>query len=110
MGTSDGTDMEGDEMSVERPEGLIVGSGQRGELRRLDQMISARLDPVLVAALKELAAKRNMSLSDVLREAATLLLKREESSNVIRFEVSITNEHPQSTTRSTLHQDVQIAV
>jgi len=48
----DRTDLEGKAMSVDRPQGLIEGSGRRGEPRRLDQMISARLDPTLVAALR----------------------------------------------------------
>ncbi len=79
-------------MSVDRPQGLIEGSGRRGEPRRLDQMISARLDPTLVAALRQLAQTRGVSLSDVLREAALLLLAREEPTNVIAFKVAVTNE------------------
>jgi hypothetical protein len=79
-------------MSVERPQGLIEGSGRRGEPRRLDQMISARLDPTLVSSLKQLAERRGVSLSDVLREAALLLLTREDAQNVVSFCVKITNE------------------
>lgn len=97
-------------MSVDRPQGLIEGSGRRGEPRRLDQMVSARLDPTLVAALKKLAAKRGMSLSDVLREAALLLLAREEASNLITFEVSVTNEHLGGIVHESIRQDIEIAV
>ncbi|HUZ35622.1 MAG TPA: ribbon-helix-helix protein, CopG family [Streptosporangiaceae bacterium] len=97
-------------MSVDRPQGLIEGSGRRGEPRRLDQMVSARLDPTLVAALKKLAAKRGMSLSDVLREAALLLLAREEASNLITFEVSVTNEHLGGVVHESIRQDIEIAV
>jgi hypothetical protein len=79
-------------MSVDRPQGLIEGSGRRGEPRRLDQMISARLDPTLVAALKQFAEKRGLSLSDVVRQAALLLLAREEARNVITFSIKVTNE------------------
>ena len=79
-------------MTADRPQGLIEGSGRRGEPRRLDQMVSARLDPPLVAALKDFAEKHGMSFSDVLREAALLLLAREEAENVISFCVKITNE------------------
>ena len=79
-------------MSVDRPQGLIEGSGRRGEPRRLDQMISARLDPTLVAALRQFAEQRGMSLSDVLREAALQLLAREEAQNVITFCVKVSNE------------------
>ncbi len=79
-------------MSVDRPQGLIEGSGRRGETRRLDQMISARLDPTLVAALKQFADQKGLSLSDVVREAALLLLAREDAQNVITFSVTVTNE------------------
>lgn len=78
-------------MSVERPQGLIEGSGQRGEPRRLDQMVSARLDPELVATLREFAARHGMSLSDVLRKAAVQLLAREESADIITFDITVTN-------------------
>jgi antitoxin component of RelBE/YafQ-DinJ toxin-antitoxin module len=95
-------------MSVDRPQGLIEGSGRRGEPRRLDQMISARLDPALVAALKQLAEKRGMSLSDVLREAALLLLRREEAQNVITFSVNVTNERTGGVAHESFRQDIQV--
>jgi hypothetical protein len=83
--------MEGKAMSVDRPQGLVEGSGQRGEQRRLDQMVSARLDPVLVAAVKDYAKRHGMSLSDVFREAASQLLAREAAQDVITFCVNVTN-------------------
>jgi Ribbon-helix-helix protein, copG family len=79
-------------MSVDRPQGLIEGSGRLGEPRRLDQMVSARLDPRLVAALRHYAEQRGISLSDVLREAAVELLAQQEAQNVITFCVEVTNE------------------
>jgi plasmid stability protein len=79
-------------MSIDRPKDLIEGSGQRLEPRRLDQMVSARLDPALVAALRQFAERHGMSFSDVVREAALQLLAREEARNVITFRVDITNE------------------
>jgi Ribbon-helix-helix protein, copG family len=94
-------------MSVDRPKDLIEGSGQRLEPRRLDQMVSARLDPTLVAALKGLAEKRGVSLSDVLREAALLLLRREEAQNVITFSVNVTNEHTGDVARESFRQDIE---
>jgi Ribbon-helix-helix protein, copG family len=97
-------------MTVDRPEGLIEGSGRRGETRRLDQMISARLDPVLVAALKELATKRGVSLSDVLREAALLLLQRENAQNVITFRVHVTNERPAGIAQESFEREISTAV
>ncbi len=111
MGAGDRRDVEGEAMSVDRPQGLIQGSGRRGESRRLDQMISARLDPPLVAALKHLAEKRGMSFSDVLREAALLLLAREESQNVISYRVRVTNEtRPGGIPHDSFRKDIPAAV
>jgi hypothetical protein len=95
-------------MSVDRPQGLIEGSGRRGEPRRLDQMISARLDPTLVTALKQLAHKRGMSLSDVVREAALALLRREEAQNVITFRVDVTNERTGGIVHESFRQDIEV--
>jgi hypothetical protein len=93
-------------MSVDRPQGLIEGSGRRGEPRRLDQMISARLDPGLVAALKQLAEARGVSFSDVVREAAVLLLAREEPKNIITFKVDVTVERSGGVSRRSYDQDI----
>lgn len=53
----------------EKGGGVIEGSGQLGEPRRLDQMVSARLNPELVAAARQYAQQHGMSLSDVIRHA-----------------------------------------
>jgi hypothetical protein len=98
-------------MSVDRPQGLIEGSGRRGESRRLDQMISARLDPALVSSLKQLAERRGISLSDVLREAALLLLAREDAQNVVSFSVKVTNEtRPDGISHDAYRTDIPVAV
>jgi Ribbon-helix-helix protein, copG family len=103
--------MEGKTMSVDRPHGLVEGSGRRGEPRRLDQMISARLDPDLVATLREFAARHEMSLSDVLREAAVQLLAREAATNVITFNVTVTNAtRPGTISRESYHQEIPAAI
>lgn len=97
-------------MTVDRPKGLVEGSARRGEPRRLDQMISARLDPRLVAALRQYAKQHELSLSDVLREAALLLLAREESRNVITFDVSVTNGRAGTTANRSFRQDIPVSV
>ena len=109
MGTGDRGDVEGEAMSDDRPQGLVEGSGRRGEPRRLVQMVSARLDPILVAALRRLAARRGISLSDALREGAILLLARDAASNLITFEVSVTNERPGGVTFDSFRQEVEVA-
>ena len=98
-------------MSIDRPQGLVEGSGRRGEPRRLDQMISARLDPDLVATLREFAARHGVSLSGVLREAAIQLLAREAAANVITFNVTVTNAtRPGTISRESYHQEIPVAI
>lgn len=109
MGTGGRGDVEGEAMSVDRPQGLIEGSGRRGEPRRLDQMVSVRLDPTIVAVLKQLAEKRGISLSDVLREAALMLLRREEAQNVITFCVDVTSARTGGVARESFRQDIEVA-
>jgi antitoxin component of RelBE/YafQ-DinJ toxin-antitoxin module len=102
--------MEGEVMSVDRPQGLIEGSVRRGEPRRLDQMVSARLDPTLVASLRQFASERGLTLSEALREAALLLLAREEAQNVITFDVTVTNQRSGATANRSFRQNVPAVV
>ena len=97
-------------MSVDRPQDLVEGSGQQGEPRRLDQMISARLDPTLVALLRQFARQHGLTLSDTLREAALLLLAREEARNVISFNVAVTNERIGIIANTSFRQDIPVGV
>jgi hypothetical protein len=97
-------------MTVDRPQGLVEGSGRQGEPRRLDQMISARLDPALVADLRKFAEQRGMSFSDVLREAAIQLLQREQAQNVITFCVKVTNETRPDNQRRSFRTAIPAAV
>ena len=53
---------------------VVEGSGRAVASRRLDQMISLRLEPELAAALRELANHRGVSVSELLREGAIRLL------------------------------------
>ena len=55
------------------------GSGRQLEGRRLDQMVSLRLAPELVSALRALAEETGRSISDLLREAALTLVSQRSS-------------------------------
>jgi hypothetical protein len=63
---------------------------------------------MLVAALKKYAAEHGASVSDVLREAALLLLEREEARKVITFHVSITNEHRAGIARQSFSKEISV--
>jgi hypothetical protein len=59
---------------------VVEGSGRAIAPRRLDQMISLRLEPELAAALRELANQRGVSVSELLREGAIYLLEADRAS------------------------------
>jgi hypothetical protein len=62
---------------------------EAAEPARLSQMVSLRLDGEVASALRDLATERGCSISELLREAAALLLERaaEPAHTVVRFEV-----------------------
>lgn len=97
-------------MNVDRPQGLIEDSGRLGEPRKLDQMISARLDPTLVAALKQFAKRHGLTLSDALRDAAQLLLECEDAQNVMILNVDVTNERSGLSANTSFRQHIPIAI
>jgi hypothetical protein len=59
---------------------IVEGSGKAVAPKRLDQMISLRLEPELAAALRELANRRGVSVSELLREGAIRLLEADRTS------------------------------
>ena len=54
---------------------VIPGSGRRGTPRRMAQMVSVRLDGELVGKLRIVARERDVTLSELLREGAELILE-----------------------------------
>lgn len=73
------TEVERRKQAQEHRGDVIAGSGERLEPRKLDQMVSLRLDPDLAAALRDLADVSGASVSDLLRRGALLLLERSQS-------------------------------
>jgi hypothetical protein len=53
---------------------VVPGSGTPVEPRRLDQVVSLRLPPEIIADLKDLGNRRGVTVSDLLREGATSVL------------------------------------
>src|SRR5215216_535358 len=53
---------------------VVSGSGKRGKPRRMAQMVSVRLDGELVSRLRTIAEQRGVTVSDLLREGAQLIL------------------------------------
>ena len=59
---------------------VVPGSGRRGKPRRMAQMVSVRLDGELIGKLRLVAKERNVTLSDLLREGAELIVEDEYAS------------------------------
>ncbi len=53
---------------------VVPGSGKRGKPRRMAQMVSVRLDGELVSRLRIIATQRGVTVSDLLREGAELII------------------------------------
>ena len=59
---------------------IVPGAGRRGTPRRMDQMVSVRLDGNLIAKLKTVARRRGLTLSELVREGAELIVVDEYAS------------------------------
>ena len=59
---------------------VVEGSGQPIDGRSLAHMVSVRLDPELVKDLRRIADERGVTLSDLLREGASLVVTYASSS------------------------------
>src|SRR5829696_9420901 len=54
---------------------VVPGSGVRGNPRRMARMMSVRLDGRLIGQLREVAQRRNTTVSELLREGAELVVQ-----------------------------------
>lgn len=68
---------------------VVPGSGRRGKPRRMAQMVSVRLDGELIGRLRVVAKKHNVTLSDLLREGAKLIVDDEYASAQPRADFTI---------------------
>jgi hypothetical protein len=82
---------------------VVEGSARPVTPRRLDQMISVRLDPDLVGKLREIAEARGVTVSTLLRDAGRMLVDQymtpPKATPIIRMETFFTlnNQQPQMT-------------
>lgn len=54
---------------------VIFGSGGQGSPRRMAQMVSVRLSAGLASSLRAIAEQQGLTLSDLLREGAELIVQ-----------------------------------
>ncbi len=79
---------------------VVPGSGRRGKPKRMAQMVSVRLDGELVSRLRLVAKQRGVSLSDLLRDGAGLVVEDAYANALpkVRFTVSGAREAMPGTT------------
>lgn len=87
---------------------VVASSGRVATPRRLGQMVSVRLEPGLVEALRDLANRRGISVSEALREAAIQLLKAEQAASKATFSWNIVSV-PTVETSATTSRNVSAA-
>lgn len=78
------------ELAEAHKDDLDVESATPVTPKRLGQMISLRLDPEVVIALRDLAVERGVSLSDLLREgAARVLAEASQPMHMTQFRFTV---------------------
>lgn len=57
---------------------VVAGSGKKITPKSLDQVVTMRLDANLIVELRKLAKRHQVTLSELLREGAALLIQQEQ--------------------------------
>lgn len=74
---------------------VVEGSGASIEPRKLGQMVSLRFEPEVLMILREIAERRGMTVSDLLREGAGMVIANaEEPVRVTELRMSVAVAHP----------------
>jgi uncharacterized protein (DUF4415 family) len=88
---------------------VVAGSGKLGMPRRMSRMVSVRLDADLISELRIVCERRGVSLSDVLRDGARLIVQREHEEMgseswfaITNIEGEVTERFPQAPDRRML--------
>jgi Ribbon-helix-helix protein, copG family len=85
---------------------VVPGSGTPVAGRRLGQVVSVRLEPDTIAALRGIANRRGMTVSDLLREGAGLVLATDRQAGTVRVSFHVNVSPP----RSTIWRDIKYSV
>ena len=76
---------------------VVPGSGTPVTGRRLGQIVSVRLESDTIAALREVANRRGMTVSDLLREGAGMVLATDRQAGTVRVSFSVSVAAPRTT-------------
>lgn len=76
---------------------VVEGAGSRGTPRRMPQMVSVRLNGSLIRSLRTLARQRGVTVSDLLREGAELVLEGQHTEETRTYITTIEGATEQRT-------------
>jgi hypothetical protein len=76
---------------------VVEGAGSPGTPRRMPQMVSVRLEGSLIRRLRALARERGVTLSDLLREGAELVLEGQQRRETRTYITTIVGASEQRT-------------
>jgi hypothetical protein len=85
---------------------VVPGSGTPVAGRRLGQIVSVRLEADTIAALREVANRRGMTVSDLLREGAGKVLAADQQAGTARVWFSVSVAAP----RTTIWRDAKYSI
>ena len=88
------SEIERRELAQEHAGEIVEDSGILGTPRLMSQMVSVRLDGYLVMELWDAAERRGVTLSDILREGARLVLQEEQDEAEPRVNYRIDGARP----------------
>ena len=73
---------------------VMPGSGSPVEGRRLGQIVSVRLEPDTIVALREVANRRGVTVSDLLRDGAGMVLATDQQAGTVSvsFRTSVSSQ------------------
>lgn len=85
---------------------VVPDSGTPVEGRRLGQMVSLRLEPDTIVALRDIASRRGVTMSDLLREGVGMVLATDQQAGTVKVSLRITVSPPQTRTWENVRHSV----
>ena len=79
---------------------VVSGSGKRGKPGRMAQMVSVRVDGELASTLRTIAAQRGVTVSDLLRGGAELIVQNTRAAAQPRIRYTVTGAQEALPTRA----------
>lgn len=85
---------------------VVPDSGTPVEARRLGQIISLRLEPDTIVALRDIANRRGVTVSELLREGVGMVLATDQQAGTVKVSFRISVSSPQTRTWENVRHSV----